>query len=687
MKKVPFFILLMLSGMLYAQLSPNVISFENGNHGGIQHTPAEGTVVDNAYFSQAYGVTFHMNSPGGNTLPYIAQVGQQSTNNGFGFVGPAGNIYSSSQGNGCTVPATVTADKPDTLLDVGCFFLTDDPNGPGRNPQSLYALYDGVSCSVASGYLLDIDGHLPTGNHPSWQEGWKITAFPVNPSASPQSVYMYSPYYANYDPNPVGPSNGSPTGDGIASYWEVDLGTETIKYIEFDYIGSPNAYVGIAFDEFNLCSAAQADSTGCCDGTNLIPNGTFEAGNTGFSSGYTNQSTFSANSIIPGQYGIVNSAQALAVSPQWSALNHTNCSTSGTFMAVNGRTMTNSSVAVYQQLNIPVEEDKEYVLCYYYKSLPQCAFEVWQDGNLTPVISGGSSTLNTCGKDTTGLCGWTKASYTVIPNGNTISFSLYLNQGGVGDGNDFALDDISLQEKQVMPGIYSSFTPVPSTPTNGYRNYTATADFSPLPAGFDVTWRAVEIDCGFPANEFPGTAQTWTNSPYVTNFPGYCCNTGGTNAGVFYEARCYKVTRTVTNCCYEDVTYTAIFGNGVSLRMMPGTTEEEAVYGHLESTDGVNWVQVLEGEPTEKTDGASSGKGLKLYPNPGNGNLNLRGSNSLKGLNITVSDIKGKVLFSNEIEEERSEVEMDLTELPSGMYLIQLQSEDGSVRQEKYVKQ
>lgn len=687
MKRISILFYLLLSGMLYAQLDPNVISFEHGSFGGLSHSPTEGHNVSNSYFSQAYGVTFHMGAINSGILPKIAEVGHQDHlpyyYNGYGFVGPAGNIYSSSQGNGCVVAASETRDKPDGMLDVGCYFLTDNVPGPDTMPLDLLVSYEDISCSVVSGYLLDVDGHLPNGNQPTWQEGWKITCTAVNPSAQQQVIYLYSPYYSQYNSNPVGTSY-SATGDGVASYWKFDLGNEIVKEIKFEYIGSSSAYVGLAFDEFFLCSDAEPDTTGCCDGTNLFPNGTFEDGNTGFVSGYTNQSSFSANSIIPGQYGIGTSLQALAVSPQWDALNHTNCSNKGKFMMVNGRTMTNSSTSVYQQTNIAVDPDKEYTLCYYYKPLPQCAFEVWDDANLTPVVSGASITANTCDDDTTGLCGWKKASYTLTPSGNSINFYLYLSQGGVGDGNDFALDDISLKEKQVMPVAYSKFTNNPTAVTTFYRSYNATADFSPLPAGFDVTWRAVEVDCDT-EQEIPGTSMTWTSDPYETSYPGYCCNSGSTSPGKFYENKCYNVYRTVTNCCFLDGVYFHEFRYGQAARMA-GPGGAEAGYGEYVSSDGVNWTPVEGTELAWKGD-SHSPVNIQLFPNPGNGNLSLRSSNSLAGMKISVSDIKGKVLFTRQIEEERNEIEMDLTELPSGMYLIQLQSEDGSVRQEKYVKQ
>lgn len=671
MKRILFTLFTILSLGLYGQNDPNFIDFENGNFGSCGgHSPTEATVVDNAYFDCAYGVTFHMGSPGSSTVPYIAEVGSPTV----AFVGAQGNSYSSVIG--CTVPSTVTADKPSSTRDVGCFFLTDDPNGPNQNPQSLYVQYK-TDCNVASGYLLDVDG--VTNN--SVQEGWQISGFTSGSSTPVQTIFVLSPQFALFDPVPT-PFN-TLGGDGEPSYWEIDLGTQTIDYIEFRYIGHPNRGVGIAFDDFFVCSAAENE--GCCEGQNLIPNGSFEAGNTGFNSNYDYQGSIAPNSIIPGQYGVVTPAEANTVSSQWNLLNHTSCTGAGKFMAINGRTMGSGQDVVYSQEGIEVDESKEYIFCAYYQHLPQCAFDVFKPGNINIEFEGADATQNDCADDDEELCGWTKVSFNLIPTGNMIDINILLDETGIGDGNDFALDDISLVEKQVMPTGYSSFNF--QTLYSGGSTYpvTATAVTSSLPAGFDVTWMVQEVKCTNTNTVLSGTTQIWNSNPFSTNFPGYCCSSSSSTPGVFVVDRCYKIYRTVSNCCYLDQTSSAMFS--VSPRLIPSANGEVEGYEITIEQDGretKSFMPIGEaGESSQK----SGNTELELFPNPGNGNLTIQGSNSLKGMKISVSDIKGKVLFTNQVEEERLDLELDITELPSGMYLIQLQSEDGSVRQEKYVKQ
>lgn len=675
MKRALILFFTLLTSLSQAQNTPNVISFEPGNYGGMTFTPVERDPIDNNYFGSVYGVTFHIGAPNSSNVPIIAEVGGAQN---FAFVGPSGATYSSTN---CTVPSNVTIDKPSNTLDVGCFFLTDDSLGITRDPESLYVMYD-TDCSVASGYLLDVDGKPANHSNNTWQEGWKITAYPVNPSASPQTIHVLSPNYTFYPPM-AGLTNFSPlTGDGEPGYWEVDLGNEIIDFIEFDYIGSPLAYVGIAFDEFNLCSSAGTDTTGCCGGQNLVPNGSFEAGNTGFISGYTNQSNFSANSIIPGQYGIVNSSQALSVSPQWNLTNHTTCTGTGNFMAVNGRTMGSTYGLVYYQTNIPVDPDKEYIFCYYYQHLSQCTFDVWDPRNLLVGFGGASSTLNECDSDDE-LCGWTKVSYTVQPTGNNISFALYLDERGIGDGNDFALDDISLKEKQIMPIAYHDFDISSSTFGNSFF-MSGTALTNPLPFGFDVAWQAQELDCNT-QNPIPGTIQTWTNSPYSTNFPGYCCNSSSSGAGIFSKGKCYRVTRTVSNCCYEDGVSGWEYQAFNEFRMA-GVDEAESATGLFMSKDGETWIPVPEGDLGQKYMD-SDPVNFQLFPNPGDGRLTLKSTNLSGKSHVTITDAQGKVIERITTGGDGNDMELNLTELPGGLYLIQLESEEGQVFQQKYIKQ
>ena len=592
MKKMLLLPMLLASSLFAsAQTNPNIIDFEPGTYNSGNcgtYSQAELALVDNEYFQCAYGVTFHMGSLGGTPPPTIAEVGDPRVAWGSSTTF---SYYSPSQE--CSVATNVNGDKPTNNKDVGCFFITDDGNGPGPNPDPLYVDYHDLECTEASGFLMDVDGNLG-----SLQEGWEITA--VGILGSTHTVYVLSPDYINFDPTPPTPQTNIVGGDGEASYWAVDLGTDPIDYIKFSYIGHPKSKVGLAFDEFAICSKQIPDARGCCDDLdeeNLIVNGSFEMGNFGFSSGYTNQPVIAPNSVTEGMYAVVTSTEASTISNCWRITNHTTCDTSGKFMVVNGRTHNPppiQSTTVYSQSGISVEKGEEYIFCMYYQHLPQCAFDVFDPQNLQIDIS--NATLEPWDEeecpDNLEHCGWTKISYTVTPTSNTIDLSILLDEGGIGDGNDVAFDDFSLRKKGDMPTAYCAFD-ISSSTSGTNITITATAVTNPLPAGFDVEWTVTEADSNTWA-PIGGTTMTYPWDPDTTNFSGYCCVPGSATPGAFSTSKCYIITRKVTNCCYNDCEYRWY----LSARPEGMVAEETGETTFYISNDLENWEPVV-GSSTE----------------------------------------------------------------------------------------
>jgi hypothetical protein len=227
------------SSHLFGQTDPNVIDFEDNN--GSQpatlgnYSSTDLGMVDNNYFNTNYGVTFHLNSTVG-AAPFLAKVGDPMT----AFQGPAFSGYT-----GCADFELTQGyeDLPAAGEDVGCFFLTDDTTVGALTPD-LYAVYNTTGNfpnfpTQASGYLLDIDGN----------EQWTITAF------SPMGTMIFAAG------NPVvldAQTGGINVGDGIASYWEFDLGVD-IGCIHIKKKKNGNS-VGLAFDNF---SARSLQNEGC----------------------------------------------------------------------------------------------------------------------------------------------------------------------------------------------------------------------------------------------------------------------------------------------------------------------------------------------------------------------------------------------------------------------------------------
>lgn len=416
----------------------------------------------------------------------------------------------------------------------------------------------------------------------------------------------------------------------------------------------------IMFDDFCMHSSTpepDVPTRGCCDKLdmeNLIPNGSFESGNTGFNSDYTYQGTIAANSVTMGQYAIANGTEANTISKCWDIVDHTTCTADeGKMMLINGRTNVAGSYAtVYQQEKIEVKKGEPYIFCMYYQQLSQCAFDAFDPKNINVVFEGveeQSIIRSDCPDEGQEDCGWTKISYTIIPSSSTITINVLLNEGAVGDGNDFALDDISLRLKADMPKEFCDFkTQIEYHDEQLY--IIATATYSPLPAGFDVTWTVTEVDCstGLP---IPGTEVSFNGDPYMTDFSWY---------GPFDKNKCYQILRSVTSCCYKDC-------------------EHKELIGKIDADAAAKPTgNIMEDNGTSST--------LKVYPNPGDGHVTINTQLSMKDAQLTVYSADGKVVMKQQIYDEHN-VNIDLSKVPNGVYSFNVSMTDGTSITKTYVKQ
>jgi gliding motility-associated-like protein len=161
-------------------------------------------------------------------------------------------------------------------------------------------------------------------------------------------------------------------------------------------------------------------------GDNLIQNGDFSSGNTGFTSDYT----FDVSGIPAGVYAVGNNPNAWH--PNFPACkDHT--TGSGNMMLVNGASTPDSRI---WSETISVTPNTNY------------AFSTWLQ-SLDPInpaqlqFSINSHTIGSTFQASSVNCTWNQF-YTIWNSGNTTSATISIvNQNTQYDGNDFALDDIS----------------------------------------------------------------------------------------------------------------------------------------------------------------------------------------------------------------------------------------------------
>jgi len=177
-----------------------------------------------------------------------------------------------------------------------------------------------------------------------------------------------------------------------------------------------------------LCGVAQAS-------TNLLVNGDFEAGNTGFTTQYTHSP---ATGVPEGVYAILSNP-SFGWHPQaTSYFDHTIGAIPGKMMAVNGATT--PGLIVWSQ-TVAVSPNTTYIFSGWVSSwFPDSPAQLEISINSTPI---GTVTA----PSTTGV--WQQFSFTWFSGTSTTAVLSIVNLNTEPFGNDFALDDLSFVPEPV----------------------------------------------------------------------------------------------------------------------------------------------------------------------------------------------------------------------------------------------
>lgn len=269
------------------------------------------------------------------------------------------------------------------------------------------------------------------------------------------------------------------------------------------------------------------------------------------SSQYILDGRFSPGSTTPGEYGLVNRSQANTICSQWKVQDHSVCpaifnNNSGRFMVVNGETtqLSNVNNIIWQQTIYGIERNSTYKFCVFMKNLPSCCFDVKPKIRIefTP---GGEIPWTTIHTDSDNPCDWQLLEYSFTASSASVTIKIYLDETVAGDGNDLAIDDISLAKLPQTPQQYSLCTLTPINVTS--TTFNISASFPPLSFGVGCNnyWKICEIDQNY--NCISSTTVTssqawWNDNP--TTFNGYngISTLSGINPGVFYLNKRYRIT-------------------------------------------------------------------------------------------------------------------------------------------------
>ena len=194
---------------------------------------------------------------------------------------------------------------------------------------------------------------------------------------------------------------------------------------------------------------------------NLITNGNFESGNTGFTSDYTYITI--ANSQQK-QYSVVNNPKTINTNWSSSCVDHT--TGSGLMMVIDGSA--SSADKLWQQSpggGIPVITGRQYIFSYWIQSLSVtnlAVLNVQFNGTATATLTSGSATAPSL------TCNWEKVTYTLTATAAYLQIFIYDNTTAAA-GNDFALDDLSLTIVPLPLAInYGVINPSCSDATDGF---------------------------------------------------------------------------------------------------------------------------------------------------------------------------------------------------------------------------
>jgi len=235
---------------------------------------------------------------------------------------------------------------------------------------------------------------------------------------------------------------GATTATGMtnASLTTFSEGTSTVTYAATDMSGNMatcQTEVTVVCDFGSSCDCP----VGGTQGPNLIVNGDFSAGNTGFTSDYT----FTGGAPSgPNTYAISNS-NILQFSNFFNCLDHTNGTLTGQFLTADGSLT--SGQAAWRQ-NVPVTSSTSYEFCAYvnniwwfYDNSSDPDVQVWiVDGNNNATLLTSAVLPEVPDFWVKLSASWTAPAVLVSP------YRLEIRSGSIiQGGNDFAVDDISFK--------------------------------------------------------------------------------------------------------------------------------------------------------------------------------------------------------------------------------------------------
>lgn len=402
----------------------------------------------------------------------------------------------------------------------------------------------------------------------------------------------------------------------------------------------------------------------CCDGKNLVNNGNFEAGDSGFSSAYTQ-----SMSVYPGEYNVTNDASLFGT----AVTDHSFCTdsvlypTNDQFMVVNGKTQQITSSIIWEQTLTGLRQGERYRFCANFKNMPQCTFDILPRVFMNAgTSSSGAQVINT---DDTDDCDWQGVEIIFTASGGTETIRIVLDEGGNGDGNDLAIDDIgvfelgdpdiafTLQNQQSPAVVTASVNTInPSDdrlPCEEYYWWVAENNsFTGLSIDFTTFGFGNASGSMLP----PSATVSGPNWDMTTTFPGYTFNTNTLYAVGLYTPAC--------ECTGEGFEYQMTFTSRNSSFDMTEAQQQEIIDAIL---NGVPLAQAS--DESDDFDLFKGAENVQIYPNPASDQLTIS-TGDVPMERIEIYTMTGQKLADRKIENGSLSTTINISDLQAGVYLV-----------------
>jgi hypothetical protein len=386
---------------------------------------------------------------------------------------------------------------------------------------------------------------------------------------------------------------------------------------------------GQKFVQFNTAGALPLA------GSNIITNGDFSSGNSGFTSGYTYVADNPAvnNELWPEGYYSVGT-RARDFHPNWSVLTKGHGG-SGNFMIINGNTVDNK--VVWSQ-NVTVLANTTYDF-----SAWLCSVHPLNPANLQFSING--STIGVAFSATADSSNhWEQFYATWASGGSTSATISIVNKNTIANGNDFGLDDISF---------------APCVGVNEYWTFGSTVSTNPL----------VESDLPIELYTFEATLED-----DVVNLDWVTLNETNNNYFTVERAGPDMIFTPLFNVDGAGTSFITLAYHAVDESPMQG-----ASYYRLKQTDydgdytysDIRMVIIDTEIP------------VMIYPNPAHSDMYIQVfSTAEEKITLTLYDNKGSKVYENfyTLSKGNNQIKLDIEYLNNSPFILRVDPENSTIK-------